>query len=262
VTSSICDKHDGLELVLIDVGNTSTHFVYYSKGRFVRRARISTADLSGRVLRESGIPFGKADAAVVASVVPAAGDLLKKMLPRCFGLETHLIDPRFAVPIINRYKNPRQVGTDRLVNAAAAYHEFNKELIIVDFGTAITFDVVSRKGEYLGGVIAPGIEITLDALFQKTALLPRTHLEHPKAVIGRDTAESIRIGCSYGIGGLCDRIIELITKRHKIRPVLLATGGYALFMARYCHHLDRIDSDLTMKGILLTYKRRFFVDRT
>jgi len=262
VTSSICDKRDKLKLVLIDVGNTSTHFTFYAGGRFVRSARVPTAALSGRTLRGLKIPFKEARAAIVASVVPFAGTILKKKLQVLFGLKTTLIGPGFAVPIVNRYKKPRQVGTDRLVNAAAAYQKFKKELIIVDFGTAITFDVVSRKGEYLGGVIAPGIEITLDALFQKTALLPKARLKHPKVVVGRDTVESIRIGCSYGIGGLCDRMIDLIAKKQGLKPVVLATGGYASFMTRYCRRLNRIDGDLTMKGILLTYKYHHSADRT
>lgn len=254
MTSSICDKRDGLDLVLIDVGNTSTHFVRYSGGRFTRRARLGTPALAGPELKKLGGLFRGAAAAAVASVVPAAGTLLKRRIPDLFGVETRLIGPGFAVPIANRYKKPRQVGTDRLVNAAAAYREFGKALIIVDFGTAITFDVVSRKGEYLGGVIAPGIEITLEALFQKTALLPKTRLSHAKAVIGRDTVESIRIGCSHGIGGLCDRMVDLIEGRQKGKSVVLATGGYAPFMTRYCRSLHKIDPDLTMKGILLTYK--------
>lgn len=255
MTSSICDKRDRLDLVLVDVGNTSTHFARYSRGRFSNHTRLVTRELGARALRPLEGLFKNTRAAVIASVVPSTGRLLKGEIAVRFGVATHLIGPSFPVPIANRYKKPSQVGTDRLVNAIAAYHEHRKALIIVDFGTAITFDVVSGKGEYLGGVIAPGIEITLEALFQKTALLPRIRLEHPRAVVGRDTVESIRIGCSYGIGGLCDRMVELIRSRHRgLKPFVLATGGYARFMARYCRHLGAIDDDLTLKGILLTYK--------
>jgi type III pantothenate kinase len=241
--------------VLVDVGNTSVHFARYAKGVFSRQTRVPTRELSAKALRDLDFLFDEAQAAVVASVVPFAGKLLKGELVSRFGLKTFLIGPDFPAPIVNRYRKPSRVGTDRLVNAVAAFHEFKKELVILDFGTAITFDVVSRKGEYLGGVIAPGIEISLDALFQRTALLPRTRLEHPSAVIGRDTAESIRIGCSYGIGGLCDRMVDTISRKHRLKPVVLATGGYARFMKRYCRSVDRIDDDLTLKGILLTYKK-------
>ncbi len=263
MTFSICDKRDGLDLILVDVGNTSAHFTRYTRGRFVKEARVPTSGLDDAALRRlaRGFSLKGARAAVIASVVPAAGKFLERHLVSRFDLETHLIGPSFPVPITNLYKKPAQVGTDRLVNAAAAYRRFKKELVIVDFGTAITFDVVSKKGEYLGGVIAPGIEITLEALFQKTALLPKTRLEHPKAVIGRDTVESIRIGSSCGIGGLCDRIIDLIAEKRGSKPIVVATGGYASFMTRYCRRLGLIDPDLTMKGILLTYKNALLTDR-
>ncbi len=189
---------------------------------------------------------------VIASVVPSASAELKKTASR-LGIPSFLVGKDFQVPIANRYKNPRQVGIDRLLNAFAAYKIHQRALIIIDFGTAITFDIISGKGEYLGGIIAPGIEISLEALFQKTALLPRIQLQHPRALIARDTVESIRVGCSVGIGGLCDRIVEKLGRDRLRKPLVIATGGYAGFMRRYCHSIASIDDQLVLKGIVWTY---------
>jgi type III pantothenate kinase len=158
------------------------------------------------------------------------------------------------VPIINRYRTPREVGVDRLVNALAAHRRYRRAVIVIDFGTAITFDFVSKKGEYLGGVIAPGIETSLEALFQKTALLPRIRMAKPRSVMGRDTVESIRAGCAYGIGGLCDRVVEEIRRHYRSKPLVIATGGYARFMRRYSRSIQKIDGCLTLHGIYQTYR--------
>ena len=250
MTSSTYAKN----FLAIDVGNTSIHFALCRGGRFVRHFRIATKDGSKSAI--AAIQKNRAMApAVIASVVPAVGELLKKNIKRKLGLPAYLIGKDITLTIKNKYKNPKQVGVDRLLNAMAAYKEHPGELIIVDFGTAITFDVVSKKGEYLGGVIAPGIEISLDAIFQRPALLPKTKLEHPKDLIGRDTVESIRVGCSVGIGGLCDRVIEEISTRYRMKPYVIATGGYAEFISRYCRYIRKIDPDLIMKGIGLAFCR-------
>ena len=178
----------------------------------------------------------------------------KKIVSTKLKLPAFLVGKDIAVPIINRYKNPKQVGVDRLLNAYAGYSLYKRELIIIDFGTAITFDLVSKKGEYLGGIIAPGIEISLEALFQKTALLPKIRLAHPGSLIGRNTVESIRVGCSVGIGGLCDRIVEELRRKELRKPLVIATGGYAHFMRRYCKTVAKIDDQLVLKGIALAYR--------
>ena len=198
--------NEPMDILAIDIGNTSTFFAHFAGQRIKKSCRMATHSLT--------------------------------------------VDA-----IINRYKNPRQVGVDRLVNAAAAFDRYHRDTIVIDFGTAITFDIVSKKGEYLGGVIAPGIEITLEALNQKTALLPKIRLTHPKNLIGRDTAESIRVGCSVGLGGLCDRLVERISRRYHLHPLVIATGGYARFMTRYCKSIQKIDTELTVRGILLSFKK-------
>lgn len=244
------------DILAIDIGNTTAHGAYFSGGRMAGSFRIPTPYIQRHALRilQNHIPLAKKPAVVIASVVPKAGAFLKKMVPSALKCPVYLIGKDIAVPIQNKYKNPRQVGADRLLSAYAAFHKYKKELIVIDFGTAITFDVVSQKGEYLGGAIAPGIELTLEALFQKTALLPRIRLAHPKGIVGRDTVESIRAGASFGIGGLCDRIVQEISKSRHSKPLSVATGGYARFMSRYCSVISKIDEELVLKGIVLTFQ--------
>ncbi len=244
------------EIIAVDIGNTSVLFGHLSGGRLKKACRLSTADVRTRAvgMLKKNFPLKRIESVVIASVVPSAGNTLRKLIPLKLGLKTFLIGKDLSVPIHNKYKDPRQVGIDRLMNALAVFHEYRRAAIVVDFGTAITFDVVSKKGEYLGGVIAPGIEISLEALFQKTALLPRIRLAHPKNVVGRDTVESIRSGCTFGIGGLCDEIIEQIGLSQRVKPLVVATGGYAEFMSRYCQKIAKIEPNLTLKGIWITYQ--------
>ena len=246
-----------INILAIDIGNTSAHLALYSNGRFGTEFRVPTAQLqqlAATQIRKRVSPKNLT-AAVIASVVPEAGRRLKKIISDEFGFPVWLIGKDVPVPIVNRYKNPRQVGIDRLLNAYAAYRLYRRALVIIDFGTAITFDIVSKKGEYLGGIIAPGIEISLEALFQKTALLPKIRLRHPSSLIGRDTVESIRVGCSVGIGGLCDRVIERLRRTSLRNPLVIATGGYARFMRRYCKSIDKIDDQLVLKGIVWSLLR-------
>jgi len=245
-----------MEIITADIGNTSTLFGYFAGGKLRKKVRIGTARLKTQAVRALRTQFSlkRAEALVIASVVPQAGRYLRKIVPQKLNLPAFLIGSDIPVPIKNKYRNPRQVGIDRLMNALAGFQKYHRPLIIVDFGTAITFDVVSGKGEYLGGVIAPGIEISLEALYQKTALLPRIKLAHSRGILGRDTAESIQAGCTYGIGGLCDRIIREIETQLRFQPFILATGGYAAFMSKYCRQIKAIDPDLTLKGILASYQ--------
>lgn len=247
-----------LEILAVDIGNTSVTFGHFSKGRLIKTARMYTsgvyilaAAVGGAETLLRRFPLGKIHEAVIASVVPQAS---RRFLGICrrLGLKASLIGRDLTVPIKNKARYPRQVGVDRLVNALYAFHKYHRPAVVVDFGTAITFDVVSAKGEYLGGVIAPGIEISLEALYQETALLPRIRLAKPKRVIGRDTVESIRSGCAYGLGGLCDRILEEIVTSLHSKPLVIATGGYARFMKNYCRRFKRVDPVLTLKGIYLT----------
>lgn len=245
-----------MRFVAVDIGNTSIEFALFQGKRIVKSTRLRTHRFTARDLNSAlnSLQLRTDDAFVLASVVPAANKRLLSRLSkkhRCY-----LIGRDIAAPIKNLYRNPRQVGADRLMSATAIYCEYQRAGIGIDFGTAITFDVVTGNGEYLGGVIAPGIEISLEALFKKTALLPQIRLEHPKGVLGKDTIASIRSGCAYGIGGLCDRLVREIATACFAgkKPLVIATGGYASFMKRYCHSFHKIDPALVLKGIYYTYR--------
>jgi type III pantothenate kinase len=248
-------KKQGSEILAIDIGNTSTFFAVYKGNKFKKGFRIKTEENPARAIAaiKKNLPVCPIKVALVASVVPKAGHSLRRAIPKRLGIQTLLVGRDLAVPIRNLAKKPKQVGVDRLLNALAAFRKYRKECIVIDFGTAITLDVISRKGEYCGGAIAPGIEISLDALFMRTALLPHIRLEHPSGRVGRDTVQSIRIGCAYGIGGLCDRLVQVIVKARQSRPTVLATGGYAKFMSRYCHTVFKIEPLLTTDGLRLAY---------
>ena len=243
------------KFLAVDIGNTSIHFAFYEKGVWKKHASVSSRAPKKALMAFLNKNFaGLHDAEVViASVVPQTDALLKSFFAKKPDVRARVVGHDIKIPIVNRYRNPKQVGIDRLMNAIAGFKRYKKALIIIDFGTAITFDVVGKKGEYLGGVIAPGIEISLEALFQKTALLPKIVLKHPKNLIGRDTAESIRVGCSVGIGGLCDRVVEAISKKYRLNPQVIATGGYASFMKKYCRSIQSIAPNLILDGIRITH---------
>lgn len=245
------------EILAIDIGNTSTFFAHFSGEKIQKTYRAATSSLRpGTVhLLRKRFALKNIQAAIISSVVPHRGRFLQKEIGGQLKIKTRLLGKDIDVPIKNNYKNPKQVGVDRLVNAVAAFELVRHEAIVIDFGTAITFDIVSRKGEYLGGVIAPGIEISLEALYSKTALLPKIRLAHPRHLIGKDTIESIRVGCAVGMGGLCDRIVDEIRAKYRLSPTVIATGGYASFMKRYCRSIELIKPFLTMRGILLSYKK-------
>lgn len=244
-------------VLAVDVGNTSVLCALFKNGAIAKRRRMETRSVSLKDLRSLAAAFSltKGDEIVIASVVPRVGRFMAIQMRRKLGLKTALIGRDLTAPVVNRYRDPGQVGVDRLMNAVAAYDRYPRASIVVDFGTAITLDVISRRGEYLGGVIAPGIELSLEALFQKTALLPKIRLAKPGRVVGKDTVESIRSGCAWGIGGLVDRLVEQIQKEQKERFFVIATGGYAEFMRAYCRSIQKIEPDLTLRGIFLTYQR-------
>ena len=246
------------KVLLVDIGNTSAHFALCGNGAsFGKEARIRTSEIAStakKIISKKYLTQKKSLVVVAASVVPEATKALQQVVRDQLKLPFYVVGRDFEVPVVNRYKKPKQVGIDRLLNACAGYKTHGGPLIIIDFGTAITFDLVSKKGEYLGGVIAPGIEITLEALFQKTALLPKIRLTHPRSLVGRDTTESIRVGCSYGIGGLCDRIVEEVRRHCLPGAQVVATGGYAHFMRRYCKIKFVVDPPLVLRGILKSYQ--------
>ena len=241
-------------VLAVDMGNTSVSIGLFQGTKLVRKSHILTHSFKPEELQKLSLIEMKPEAILISSVVPERNAFLKYSLTHSSGdCPVYFIGKDLPVPVVNKAKFPEQVGVDRLVNALQAFDLFKTACIAVDFGTAITFDVVSKKGEYLGGVIAPGIELTLNALFEKTSLLPKIKLKHPHTVLGRSTEECIRSGCSFGLGALCDGILEQLAVESKTRYQIIATGGYARFMTRYSKAIRRIDEDLNLKGIHLVF---------
>jgi len=238
-------------LLAIDIGNTTIGFaVIHKTGHIVTVVTIDTGTKTdkikavvAKILRAHVI-----SKAVICSVVPKATKTLEEMLKKSAPVD--IIGRDMVVPIKNRYKNPKQVGQDRLVGAYGAMKIYGCPLIVVDLGTAITFDVISAKGEYLGGAIVPGIRLSAESLFLKTALLPRIDIQAPRHIIGKTTQESILSGLFYGYGSLCRGVIDLISQQMKVRPKVVMTGGHTRLMKKFVSPKIRIiDEDLVFKGI-------------
>ncbi|MBL7130418.1 MAG: type III pantothenate kinase [Candidatus Omnitrophica bacterium] len=185
---------------------------------------------------------------VVCSVVPKETGIFKSVLSRLFQKKVLLVDSDIKIPIKNKYRNPKQVGQDRLVNAYTGLKLYGPGLILVDFGTAISFDVVSKKEEYLGGLIFPGLDLSLAALNKKAALLPRIKIKKPKSLVGRDTITSISNGIVFGMAGACDQIIERLQKRFRDYKIIV-TGGNANFIKKYSKKIKIVRPFLTLEGL-------------
>lgn len=236
-------------LLVVDIGNTNTHFGIFDKKRLIKDWRLPTKKVQSPESRVRRVK-NKIDNIIICSVVPKALMHLRQDLKRRFKISPIVVGKDIKVPLKNLYKNPKQVGQDRLVGAYAAYKKYGGPAIIVDFGTAITIDAVSKKAEYYGGVIVPGIDISLEALAKRTALLPMVKLAKPAGLIATDTANSIRSGIIYGFASLCDGIIDRFRKELKDENIpVIATGGYLRFIAPYSSRIDKINPDLVLEGL-------------
>ena len=182
-------------------------------------------------------------------------NILEPLCKKYFNITPLIVGPgiKTGMPIL--YDNPREVGADRIVNAVAAYEKYGGDVIIVDFGTATTFDYVSKKGEYMGGCISPGIMIASEALFSKAAKLPRVELSRPKSVIGKDTVSSMQAGILFGYASLVDGLVDRIKSEVKSGPRVIATGGLAKVIAAETKSIDIVDEMLTLEGLRILYKR-------
>jgi type III pantothenate kinase len=243
--------------LVIDIGNTNTSFGVFRSNKLVKSCDIPTK----RILIGADLNLEKAEfnKIIICSVVPKATKIFKTRLRKKSNINPLIVGKNIKVPIRNLYRNPRQVGQDRLVNAFAGLKLFGAPLVIVDFGTAITFDLVSEKGAYLGGIIVPGLNISLEALFEKCALLPKVKLSNPKSFIGKDTKTSILSGILNGFGCLCDGLIIKLKKKFKKKPIVIATGGNVGLMRKFSKQIDKVDKNLTLKGLNLLTINRFSV---
>ncbi len=250
-------------LLVIDVGNTNTVLGVYRRDELLHcwrltTARERTADEWGILIRTlfhlGDISNGTVTAIAVSSVVPPARPALEEMALRYFGVQALFIEATMNLGMPVLYKPPSDVGADRIVNGVAAYEEFGGPVIVVDFGTATTFDAISPHGEYLGGVIAPGIGISAEALFLRAARLPRIEIRQPAKVIGDSTVGSMQSGLYWGYAGLVDGILRRM-KRELENPHVVSTGGLAELIFPACEEIDSVEKNLTLEGMRLIFER-------
>jgi len=225
-------------LLVVDVGNTQTHFGAYDGDRLVEHWRFatvreSTSDELGAALRPEWTA----------------------MAARYLGHEMPVVGPGMRTGISIRIDNPRELGADRLVNAVAAFEAVGGPCVVVDLGTALTFDVVSADGEYLGGIIAPGVEISLEALTSRAAAIPRVDLDPPRTLIGKGTVDAIRSGVIYGFAAQVDGIITRLREELGEATEAIATGGFAHAIVPFCDTLDAVDDELTLRGLRIIWER-------
>lgn len=252
-------------VLVLDVGNTHIVVgVYRDGGELVEHWRISTdrhktEDEYGMVLlsllANKGIAPKDMDGSVIASVVPPLTPILEKLVRKYFDLEPLVVGPGTKTGVNIKYENPKEVGPDRIAHAVAAFRKYGGPAIVVDFGTATTFDAISETGDYLGGAIAPGVLTALDALFEKAARLPRIELIKPQAAIGKTTVQSMQSGMIYGFAGLADGLIKRMAKEVGGSPKVIATGGLAGMVASESQAIQVVDPFLVLDGLYLIYRR-------
>ncbi|MBS4031837.1 MAG: type III pantothenate kinase [Clostridiales bacterium] len=251
-------------LLAVDVGNTNIVLGIYEGRKLQVSWRISTnrqqtGDEYGIILKnllsQSGLAEDCLTGIIVSSVVPPLMFSLEEMSERYFNVHPLVVGPGIKTGLNILMENPREVGADRIVNAVAGFELYGGPLIIVDFGTATTFDAISDKGDYLGGAIAPGISVSTEALFQRAAKLPRIELIKPKRVIGRDTISSMQSGIIYGFAGQVDGIVNRMIPEFTVKPKVIATGGLSQLIAREFQTLEVINPLLTLEGLRIIYER-------
>src|SRR5437763_1449912 len=251
-------------LLVVDVGNTQTHFGTFRGEELLEHWRFatvrdSTADQLGAALRNllelRGYSFGELEGSIVSSTVPQLEPEWTAMAGRYLGHEMLVVGPGTKTGMAIRYDNPREIGADRLVNAVAIRERFGGSAVCVDFGTATTFDVVSSEGEYLGGSLMTGIEISLEALSERGARLPKIDLAPPRSVIGKNTIDAIRSGVVYGYAGAIDAILRRIYDELDERSEAVATEGPAGLVVRDSEEIEHADTVQTQAGLRLLYEK-------
>ncbi len=252
-------------LLAVNVGNTNTVLGVFRGSSLEHQWRVSTepertadelAVLFAGLLDQAGLSFSnQITGVVVSSVVPSSTTALRDMVTRYFNFPPVLVEPGTRTGLSILTDNPRELGADRVVNALAAYSRYGGPCIVIDFGTATTYDAVSEKGEFLGGVIAPGIQVSNASLSSSTARLPQVELQAPRSVIGKSTVECIQAGLIYGTAAEVDGVIERIKGELGAGATVVATGGLAPAVLPYCRTIDEHDPWLTLEGLRLVFER-------
>ncbi len=251
-------------LLVIDIGNTNIVFGVYDGDTLINHWRLSTsiqktvdenAILLNSLLNFENIKLTDIDSAIISCVVPPMLIPFEIICRKYIGIRPLVVEPgiKTGMPIL--YENPQEVGADRIVNAVAGYEKYKKALIIVDFGTATTFDYITARGEYAGGAIAPGIMISLGALFERASKLPRVELIKPKSLIGKNTVHAMQSGIIYGYVGLVDGIVNKMKEEIKVAPYVIATGGLSSFIFKESQTIDEVDEMLTLRGLKMLYQK-------
>ena len=250
-------------LIVLDAGNTNTVVGTYRGDELVETFRISTAndrteDEYGAVLNElferRGIDLAHAVGVVISSVVPPLNPVFERLSRKYFGRQPIFVEPGIETGLAIRYHSPEAVGADRIANAVAARQLYGTPAVVVDFGTATTFDVLGSAGDYLGGIIAPGLGISAEALFQRASRLYRVDVRRPRELIGRDTIGAMQSGLYYGYIGLVDGILERLHEEIEDLRSVVATGGQAPLIAEGSRHIREVNDDLTLVGLKLIYE--------
>lgn len=254
-------------LLVIDVGNTNIVFGVYRDRELLYNWRIATQKertsdeyglLFQQVFSYNNLKSEEIKDIIISSVVPPLMHTLPNMCIRYFGIDPKVVGPGIKTGIDIKYDNPKEVGADRIVNAVAGFSKYGGPLVIVDFGTAITFCAISKEGDYLGGAIFPGIKISSEALFMRTSKLPKVEISKPENIIGKNTINSIQAGMVYGYVGMVDYIIEkmeaeICSGDEKLK--VIATGGFGNLIGKESKYIDKIDKFLTLEGLRIIHER-------
>ncbi len=251
-------------LLVVDVGNSHTVLGLYEDRELIGQWRVVSSNyrtgdelyiLLTILLQSININPKSIQGCCVSSVVPQLNGALQHVSKRAFGIEALMVEPGVKTGIVLQCDNPKEVGADRIANAAGALEDHSGPMVIIDFGTATTLDVMTERAEWLGGVIAPGVQLAADSLFERCARLPRVDIVAPKTVIGRNTVTNIQAGLTYGYADMVDGLVLRIGEELGQPPKVIATGGLARIIAQVAKSIDIVDPQLTLKGLRAIYER-------